>query len=353
MRILVTGGAGFVGATLALAFKAEHPDATVTALDNLRRRGSELGLGRLREGKVAFLHGDIRNPDDIRAAGAFDLLVECSAEPSAHAGYDGSAAYVIDTNLVGTVNCLEAARTYRATVLFISSSRVYPIEGLRGLPLVEADTRLVIKPGAHGPGWSAAGIARNFPLDGPRTLYGATKLCSELLIQEYAAAYGMRAVVNRCGVLAGPWQMGKVDQGVIVLWAARHLFGGSLSYLGFGGKGTQVRDVLHVRDLFDLLRIQVGDIDRHAGKTYNAGGGHERSVSLLELTRHCQSRSGSTVTIGSDPATRPADVPYYVTDNAEVTAATGWRPSRSVDTLMDEVFAWLQENRQALVPILA
>ena len=100
--------------------------------------------------------------------------------------------------------------------------------------------------------------------------------------------YGLRTVVNRCGVLAGPWQMGKVDQGFIVLWMARHLYGGALAYTGFGGEGLQVRDILHVDDLYDLLRCNCAQLDRHSGATYNVAGGIERSVSLRELTEWCQ-----------------------------------------------------------------
>jgi CDP-paratose 2-epimerase len=90
---------------------------------------------------------------------------------------------------------------------------------------------------------SAAGISEGFSLGGHRSLYGTTKLAAELLIEEYRVMYGLRAVINRCGVISGPWQMGKVDQGFVVLWLARHLFGGPLSYMGFGGDGLQVRDV--------------------------------------------------------------------------------------------------------------
>src|SRR6187397_1498530 len=82
MRILVTGGAGFVGSNLALFFKRDRPDATVVAFDNLRRRGSELALPRLRAAGVEFRHGDVRNAEDLAEAGDFDLMIECSAEPS-------------------------------------------------------------------------------------------------------------------------------------------------------------------------------------------------------------------------------------------------------------------------------
>ena len=135
MRILVTGGAGFVGSNLASFFKRDRPDATVVAFDNLRRRGSELALSRLRAAGVEFRHGDVRNAEDLAEAGDFDLMIECSAEPSVHAGYGASPAYVINTNLTGTINCLEAVRRCGAALVFLSTSRVYPIAGLRALPL--------------------------------------------------------------------------------------------------------------------------------------------------------------------------------------------------------------------------
>jgi CDP-paratose 2-epimerase len=151
------------------------------------------------------------------------------------------------------MTCLEAARRAGAGLLFLSTSRVYPIEPLRQLPLVAGDTRLRLPEGVTGVGWSADGISADFPLKGHRSLYGATKLASELLIDEYRHMYGMPVVVNRCGVIAGPWQMGKVDQGFVSLWAARHLWGTCLSYTGFGGTGLQVRDVLHIEDLCELV----------------------------------------------------------------------------------------------------
>lgn len=349
---LVTGGAGFVGSTLALMLKRDLPDVRVVALDNLRRRGAELALRRLAAGGVEFCHGDVRNPEDLAATGRFDALVECSAEPSVHAGYDGNAAYVVNTNLMGTVNCLEAARRHGADFVFLSTSRVYPIDALRALPLERTGRRLDIPAGASGPGWSAAGIATGFPLSGGRSLYGATKLASELLVEEYDALYGIRTVVNRCGVLAGPWQMGKVDQGFVVLWAARHLYGGSLRYSGFGGDGVQVRDVLHAADLYDLVRIQLADPDRYRRQVFNVGGGRENSVSLAELSEHCTRCTGRTLAIGQDTQTRAADIPWYVTDNAAVTAATGWRPTRNVEAIMADIFDWLTAERTALEPVL-
>jgi CDP-paratose 2-epimerase len=351
-KILVTGGAGFVGSTVALNWKRAFPDAEVTALDNLKRRGSELALPRLRCGGVAFLHGDVRCPEDVEAAGPIDLLIECSAEPSVHAGYGQSPGYLVNTNLTGLINCLEHLRRTGGGLVFLSSSRVYPIAGLRALPLERQGERLVPSPGADLAGWSAAGISEAFPLTGARSLYGATKLAAELLIEEYRAMYGLRAVIDRCGVIAGPWQMGKVDQGFVVLWMARHLFGGPLSYSGFGGAGVQVRDILHVDDLFELLVLQVAELDRLDGGVFNAGGGAAISVSLRELTRHCAALTGRTLNISCDPETRPADIPYYVSDCGLVARATGWVPKRDVTAILGDIHRWLVDERAQLEPIL-
>ncbi len=351
--IVVTGGAGFVGSSLAVAFKRESAEVDVLAVDNLKRRGSELAIARLAAAGVRFEHGDIRCVEDLDALPPADLVVECSAEPSVHAGYGGSPAYLVNTNLTGTLNCLEYARRHGAAVVFLSTSRVYPIAALRGLPTEVRGDRLVIRPGAAGPGWSEAGIAEDFPLAGARSLYGTTKLASELVIEEYRGMYGLKAIVNRCGVLAGPWQMGKVDQGFVSLWMARHLFGGNLAYMGFGGEGLQVRDVLHVADLYDLLRLQLADLDRHDGQVYNVGGGGGVAVSLRELTGLCRRASGRCVDIGRVPETRAADVAWYVTDTRRVRAATGWAPRRGLDGIVQEVHDWMVAERPRLERVLA
>jgi len=175
-RILVTGGAGFVGSSLALAFKRNRSSTVVVALDNLKRRGSELALERLRAGGVEFVHGDVRVSDDLAAIGPVDILIEASAEPSVHAGYDGNPNYLIHSNLIGAVNCLEHARRHGSALVFLSSSRVYPIAALRALPLERAETRFILRTDADLPGVTAAGISERFSLSGNRSLYGATKL---------------------------------------------------------------------------------------------------------------------------------------------------------------------------------
>ena len=351
-NILVTGGAGFVGSRLALGLKERFGGARVRSLDNLRRRGSELNLPRLRAGGVEFVHGDIRNPEDLELGDALDLILECSAEPSVLAGYDGSPQYVVNTNLTGTLNCLELARRTGAATIFLSTSRVYPMAAINGLNYVERESRFDLGENPNVPGVSAAGFSEDFPLAGARSLYGATKLCSELVFAEYMAMYGLRGVINRCGVLAGPWQMGKVDQGVAVLWAARHLLGGSLSYIGFGGGGKQVRDLLHIDDLMELVFKQIELLDTCSGHTFNVGGGREVSLSLLEMTALCEEFSGRAITIGRQPETRAGDIRLYLTDNGRVTAKTGWRPARDARVIMEDICRWISANRAILASVL-
>ena len=350
VRILVTGGAGFVGSHLCMALREQLSGAEVMALDNLKRRGSEFALSRLRSSGVVFLHGDVRVCEDIEAAGEVDLLIECSAEPSVHAGYGGSPGYVVQTNLGGLVNCLEHLRRRGGALIFMSTSRVYPIASLRALPLVRMENRLALVSGANGAGWSEAGISERFPMEGSRSLYGATKLAAELLIDEYAALYGLRATINRCGVVAGPWQMGKVDQGFVALWMARHVYGGPLHYSGFDGHGLQVRDVLHVEDLADLVVEQAGAMARYAGQTHNVGGGAAGSVSLRELTALCTEISGRLMDIGSDPATRAADIPHYISDCGVLLSHSHWRPRRPMTTIVNDIHRWLVEERRWLEP---
>ena len=350
--LLITGGAGFVGATLALRYRQAHPSCRVIALDNLKRRGSELNLPRLREAGVEFVHGDIRNAEDFAALPPVEAVIEASAEPSVLAGLTSAPDYLINTNLSGTVNCLNYARQHGAAFIFLSTSRIYPINQLEKIRLIEAETRFEMAPEQTLTGISPRGLAEDFPLEGYRSLYGATKLCSEYLIQEYHHFYGLRTVINRCGVLAGPWQMGKVDQGVVVLWVARHLWPQPLGYFGFGGAGRQVRDVLHVDDLFDLIDHQLANLEKVNGHTLNVGGGREISVSLRELTAICQRVTGHTVPISSQVENRQADIPLYLTDNSRVTALTGWRPRRSVAQIVTDVYEWLRANEAQVKPIL-
>jgi CDP-paratose 2-epimerase len=352
-KILVTGGAGFFGSSMALRLKAQYPAARVIALDNLHRRGSELNLARLKRSGVDFLHADIRIAGDFEM-GALDLILECSAEPSVLAGRNGDARYLLDTNLGGAINCLELARRTGAALVFVSTSRVYPFDRINALPFVVQGERLVLDGAAAlPPGVTPAGVTTEFGLSGRRTLYGASKLAAELIVQEFADCYDLPALILRFGVIAGPWQMGKVDQGVIALWVARHLTGDPLSYYGYGGRGHQVRDILHVDDAVDLVLNGVSQIGTFRGEVFNAGGGAERSISLAEMTGLCGEVIGRDIVLTGEPTGRPGDIPWYVTDNGGVSAALAWAPTRSVRDTIADTARWLGEHPSVISQILA
>jgi len=352
-RFLVTGGAGFVGSNLAISFKKRYPDSHIIALDNLKRRGSELNISRLKKHDIIFQHGDIRNPEDLEFADrSVDVVLECSAEPSVLAGFGGSPGYLLNSNLTGAINCLELARKQQADFVFLSTSRVYPVEAINDLSFTETESRFTLADNQTTVGASTEGVAESFPLDGVRSLYGATKLAAELIAMEYSSMYGVRTLINRCGVLAGPWQMGKVDQGVFTLWMAAHLFGKPLRYIGFGGSGKQVRDLLHVDDLFELLDIQLQDIDTYNNRIFNVGGGQKSSLSLVETTKLCEAISGRNIEIKPDPEPRPADLTSYISDSRKIIAETGWKPKHTPETILRDIHRWIVENEAILKPIL-
>jgi CDP-paratose 2-epimerase len=351
-RLLVTGGAGFVGSNLAVSLAQRHPEWEVVALDNLYRRGSELNLPRLEAAGVEFVKGDVREPDDLAAVPEITAMIECSAEPSVMSGVDGDTGYLVHTNLTGAYNCLELARRDGAFVVFLSTSRVYPVAPQVELALEEGETRFELAAEQPFPGVSPAGIAESFPLEGARTLYGATKLAAELLIEEYRAGLGVPAVVDRCGVIAGPWQMGKVDQGVFTHWMLAHHFGNPLSYIGFGGKGKQVRDLLHVEDLVDLVERQLLAPAEWDGRTVNVGGGRECSLSLLETTAICRELTGNEVPIAPVLETRQGDVPIYLSDCAKLFGLDEWRPRRSAHQVLADIHEWITADEQRIAQAL-
>jgi CDP-paratose 2-epimerase len=345
--MLVTGGAGFIGSSLALDFRRRFPAHRVIAFDNLRRRGAELNVARLRAAGVEFRHGDVRIEADLDPfRDGLDVIVECSAEPSVMAGRDGQPRYVVDTNLVGCVNCLELARRSGAAFVFLSTSRVYPIATLCRLHVDDDGERLVLRDDQPVAGASSRGIAENFPLDGPRTLYGTTKLAAELLIAEYVDMFGLRAIVNRCGVVSGPWQLGHAEQGVFAHWMFSHYFRKPLAYIGFGGTGHQVRDVMHVADLADLIDVQLRQREDLNGEVVNAGGGAANSVSLRQFTAVCERLTGVRLDIASHPQTRPGDVPVYITDNSRVQARFGWTPTRDVERIATDLYEWIRAHEE-------
>lgn len=146
--------------------------------------------------------------------------------------------------------------------------------------------------------------------------------------------------------------MGKIDQGVVVLWLARHFWKQPLSYIGYGGTGKQVRDMLHTDDLFRLIDWQMHHLDAINGEVFNVGGGTEISLSLREMTALCEKITGNTIPIQQVPENRTADIRIYITDNSKVTDMTGWKPQILPEQIFSEIYTWIKENEQQLAAIL-
>ena len=341
-RILITGGSGFIGSNLAVSLAGQGHE--LVCFDNFSRNGARVLARRLEAAAIPVIEGDIRNPEDLeQLPGIFDLMIECSAEPSVLVGTEGDdARFMLENNLVGSLNCFEYARKQGSAVIFLSTSRVYPYDKICEADYGIEKERFVLESNERG--LSNEGLSENYGLKGAKSLYGATKLASEVILEEYCHQYGMKAIINRCGVVAGPWQLGKVDQGVFAFWLANHYFKRPLRYIGFGGRGLQVRDLLHIDDLADLVSLQIKDIHNYAGEIFNVGGGLSSSLSLCETTALCQKITGNDLGIVGDDSSRTVDIPWYVTDNTKVTEAFSWSPQRNGHDVLNDFHQWLVEH---------
>ena len=350
-NILITGGAGFVGSNLAIFLKARLKDYHIICFDNLIRGGSELNVARLKDHNIKFIKGDVRRREQLFSLKNIHLILECCAEPAVLASYT-DPMYTIDTNLMGTAHCLELARRDKSCIIFLSSSRVYPIEPMNSIPFKELPTRFDWREETQRQGFSYEGITVDFPLAGVRSLYGASKLSSEHICLEYFDMFGLKGVINRLGIIAGPWQMGKVDQGIVGFWVAQHKFNNKLSYIGYGGCGKQLRDVIHIDDVCELVLYQIENVAKVNGKIYNVGGGRKNSFSLLELTDMVQRITGKIMAIGRVDEERKNDVRIYITDNSFVTKEIGWSSRRSLENIIMDINDWIDQHDRVLEGVL-
>ncbi|MBT8579355.1 NAD-dependent epimerase/dehydratase family protein [Polynucleobacter paneuropaeus] len=347
-NIVITGGCGFVGSSLALKLKEKYQNTEIICFDNLKRRGAELNIEVLQKNGIKFQHGDVRIASDLASIKNCQLLLDCSAEASVTAGYGESPNYVTDTNLIGTLNCLEFCREKGAKLIFLSTSRVYPIELMQSLSFIETKLRYEISENQKIIGASKEGINEDFSLKGARSIYGATKLCSEIFIGEYSSIYGLDAIINRCGLIAGPGQFGKSDQGVVALWMARHFWKGELAYIGYQGNGKQVRDILNISDLALLIVDQIDNFDLYKQSIFNVGGGLKNSASLLELTQICEKITGNHIEVKKVNAEREADIKCYISNNLYIQSINGWAPESTVEETLNEIYGWLVKNNSKL-----
>jgi CDP-paratose 2-epimerase len=348
MRLLITGACGFVGAELCLALQEYLPGTQITGVDNFCRRGSWRNLPRLEQRGIKVLHGDIRQASDLDGHGPYDWVIDAAANPSVLAGMDGKASsrQLVEHNLLGTVQMLEACKRWGAGFVLLSTSRVYSIPPLAGLEVEVRDQ--AFRPTAEAlaaiAGLTAQGISESFSTAAPVSLYGATKLASEALALEYGEAFSLPVWVNRCGVLAGAGQFGKADQGIFAFWLHSWREQRPLKYIGFDGQGHQVRDCLHPRDLAALvaLQLQAGDA-RDKPRVANVSGGNRSACSLAQLSAWCSNRWGAH-TVAHDPVARQYDLPWVVLDSQCCSSNWGWKVQMDQRTILEEIAVFAEAN---------
>tara|TARA_B110000459_G_scaffold27314_1_gene26907 strand:- start:1257 stop:2297 length:1041 start_codon:yes stop_codon:yes gene_type:complete len=325
MKILITGGCGFIGSNIAIFLKNKINKLTVDSLDNLSRNSSKINLIRLKKNKIKNFNINISNKSKINLLKKYDFIIDCCAEAAVEAS-KLEAERVFFTNLVGTFNILEKAKKDKSKIIFLSTSRVYSIKKLLSKAKDINKKKYNFK------------INENFSKKSPISLYGFTKLSSEKLIEEYSFSDNIKYIINRFGVVSGPWQFGKQDQGFISLWLWRFINKKKLNYIGFGGLGNQVRDIIHVEDVCELILEQINKINKINNKIFNVGGGLNNSISLKELTIKSRKITKNDIYIGKITKTSNYDIPYYVTNNRKIYSFYKWRVKRDLETIINDTF---------------
>jgi CDP-paratose 2-epimerase len=336
--VLITGGAGFIGVNLAERFLSRGDEVLI--LDNLSRKGAERNLQYLCE-----TYGDLVQPhvNDVRDRRVVADLIDRSGSVfhlAAQVAVTTSLADPVEdfeSNLVGTLNILEAIRKQDSPspLLFTSTNKVYG--NLHDIELVPSHDRYVpldFEIQMHG-------VSESRPLNF-HSPYGCSKGAADQYVLDYARMYGLPATVFRMSCIYGRRQLGTEDQGWVAHFAIQILRDQRLTIYG---DGRQVRDILYIDDLVDAMLLAMDEIDLAAGKAFNIGGGPENAVSLLEVIHRLAelSQTEPQIRYGS---WRKGDQPYYVSDTRRFTEATGWTPQIPVEEGISQLHHWLLDGVQ-------
>jgi CDP-paratose 2-epimerase len=335
---LVTGGAGFIGCNLSDRLVTAGWDVTV--LDDLSRPGSERNLARLRrdgDDAVRFVQADIRDPERVLAASAgVDVVFHLAGQTAVTTSIADPRAD-FESNAVGTLNVLEAARrsSRQPTVVYASTNKVYG--SLAHVPVSEGETRYRFLD-------LPLGIDERQPLD-PQSPYACSKAAGDQYTLDYSRTYGLRTVVFRQSCIYGPRQLGSEEQGWVAWLASSVALGREPTIFG---SGKQLRDLLHVDDLVDAYLLAVERIDAVAGNAYNVGGGPERTLSVwAELGPLLASIIGRPVPDPRRARARPGDQRVFVSDVRRAAADLGWHPRTGVREGVEQLVASLLAEREA------
>ena len=341
MKILITGGAGMVGSHCAEYFYNQGHEILV--YDNLMRsqifgsdaRSVEYNWHYLQtiEG-INLVKADIRDVDTLESVFTQfrpDIVIHAAGQPGVRMSVEEPKEdYSI--NSTGTLNVLDALRKTNqlGTLIYCSTNKVYGtnIESHR---LIEDDTRYRFR--------EITGITETESIDHTgHTPYGVSKLAGELYAQDYAHTYGMRTGIFRMSCIYGTRQFGFEDQGWIAWFCRRFLTGDPITLYG---NGKQVRDVLWVTDLVSAFDNFIQSREQH--NIFNIGGGPENILSLLELIRLLEGRTGKSVEIRHSKW-RDFDQKVYISNISKVTKVLNWSPTISSEVGIDLLMRWVEGN---------
>ena len=338
--VLVTGGAGFIGSNLAERLLTQ-PDVHVRIFDNLSRRGVLYNLewlsGLAGHCRLEVVEGDVRDAAAVRkAASDVTEIYHLAAQVAVTTSVDDPVTD-FEVNARGTLNVLEAARHSgnRPFVLFTSTNKVYG--SLHSVPVCIRESRYA----ADRPLFQ--GVREDEPLDF-HSPYGCSKGAADQYVRDYARIYDLDTVVFRMSCIAGPHQFGNEDQGWVAHFLYSVLQGRTITVCG---DGFQVRDILHVSDLVDAIMAARDMRSKVRGEAYNLGGGMARTVSVIELLRECERRTGLPLHL-EYTAARPGDQPLYISDTTKLQARTGWKPRRSLDDILRDIEGFWHKNHKLI-----
>jgi CDP-paratose 2-epimerase len=340
MKLLITGGCGFLGSNLA--FDALDRGDELVVFDSLYRNGSRENLTWLQsQGNFKFEHGDIRNQNDItRVIQAF--------EPDAIFHLAGQVAMTtsianprmdFEVNVLGTVNLLEAVRQYcpNAAVIYSSTNKVYG--DLEQYSYIETDTRYQCLERPDG-------FDENTQVEF-HSPYGCSKGAADQYMLDYARIFGLKTVVFRHSSMYGGRQYPTYDQGWVGWFCQKAIEtkkGQIKEPFTISGNGKQVRDVLYADDM-KLLYIQaLKSIDRARGNAFNIGGGIENSLSLLELFKQLEENLSIEMTYQMLPV-RESDQRVFVADVRKANTLLRWEAKVSASAGIQKMLEWINFNQ--------
>lgn len=337
-RILITGGAGFIGINAAAHFLKQG--WRVTILDNLSRRGTDLNLAWLAEGfkkKTPFVKADVRYDQKVldREVARADAVLHLAAQVAVTTSV-ADPRTDFEINALGTFNVLEAARKAKTPPIIIYSSTNKVYGDLEALKIKERQKRYELATFPEG-------VSESQQLDF-HSPYGCSKGAADKYVCDYARIYGIPTVVFRQSCIYGPNQLGVEDQGWVAWFAIALLAGRPITLYG---NGKQVRDLLHVYDLIALYERAINHIREVRGHAFNVGGGPANTRSLLEFFHEARERHGLHGALSYAPL-RPGDQKVFISDNTKIKDFLSWKPKIRVEDGIPLLLSWVKENKKII-----